>query len=371
MSTYPPTTCGIATFSAALTRALSAADVESRIVRLVEQPAPPTDSPEVVAHVEVGAPNGHEVASQHLRHVDAVILQHEYGIYGGTDGRQVLDLLDACPAPTILVAHTVLSDPTAGQRLVLSTACRLADAVVAMGTVAADRLQDVYDVDPCRISVIPHGVTPATHTVGTGGTSIHDLVAPDVPVLLTWGLLGPGKGIEWAIDATAMLHDLRPAPVYVVAGRTHPKVQQRYGETYYDSLEGRAESLGIADRVVFEHRYHETSTLQWLLHRAAVVVLPYDSTEQVTSGVLVDAMAAGKPVVATRFPHAAELLADDAGLLVDHRDANALADAIRRLLTNPKLLADTGEAARSVAERFHWSSVARCYLDLAAQLQSR
>ena len=152
--------------------------------------------------------------------------------------------------------------------------------------------------------VIPHGASlplatrprrPAAH-----------------PTMVTWGLLGPGKGIEHAIDALALLDDVRPQPCYVVAGQTHPKARGRTGDAYRELLMARAADRGVADRVEFEDRYLSPAALAAVIRQSDVVVLPYESREQVTSGVLVEAVAAGVPVVATAFPHAIELLRDGA-----------------------------------------------------------
>ncbi len=149
------------------------------------------------------------------------------------------------------------------------------------------------------------------------------------PRLLTWGLLGPGKGIEWAIDALDLLADLVPRPNYIVAGTTHPKVREHSGEAYREMLVARAAAADTGGSVIFDDTYRDLNSLTELIQSADLVILPYDSADQVTSGVLVDAVAAGRPVVSTAFPHAVELLASGAGIVVPQRDPEALAAAIR------------------------------------------
>jgi glycosyltransferase involved in cell wall biosynthesis len=181
------------------------------------------------------------------------------------------------------------------------------------------------------------------------------------PQLLTWGLLGPGKGIEHAIDALALLQDVRPRLRYTVAGVTHPKVHARHGDAYRDSLVRRTWETGVAGSVTFDDAYRDVPTLTGLVAAASLVVLPYDSQDQVTSGVLVDAIAAGRPVVATAFPHAIELLSSGAGLLVPHGDPVALAVAIRRNITEPGRLEAMATEASRLAPTLGWSAVARQY----------
>ncbi len=203
--------------------------------------------------------------------------------------------------------------------------------------------------------VIPHGAaTPlADHTGDVRQSSDHD-----APRLLTWGLLGPGKGIEWAIDAMADLDDLRPRPNYVVAGTTHPKVREQSGEAYREMLVERAARSTTGAHVIFDDTYRDLPSLTELIQSADLVVLPYDSADQVTSGVLVDAVAAGRPVVSTAFPHAVELLASGAGIVVPQRDPKALADAIRSVLTDPDRAASMAAEARRLAPDLSWAAVA-------------
>jgi len=285
------------------------------------------------------------------------VVQHEYGIYPGDAGAEILPLLRALKVPTIVVLHTVLSTPDALQRSVLERIVTAADAVVTMTDTARQRLIRGYRVDPAKISVIPHGA--ASHTSAPRDRN-------DRPHLLTWGLLGPGKGIEWALRALARLQDMDPMPRYTVAGRTHPKVLEQHGDAYRDSLTELAAELGVADVVTWADVYLDEASLSRLIRSADVVVLPYDSTEQVTSGVLIEAVGAGVPVVATEFPHAVELLADGPGLLVPHQDPDAMAAGIRHLLAAPEVAGRlTGLAG---GPTLRWPAVAARYHALAARL---
>jgi glycosyltransferase involved in cell wall biosynthesis len=291
-----------------------------------------------------------------LNRSDVAVIQHEYGIYGGVDGDEVVDIIEGLRVPSIVIAHTILKDPTPHQRSVLEAVAALADQVVVMSEAAAQRLCRDFDVDRRKVKTVPHGATiPTNATVMRGGR----------PTLLTWGLLGPGKGIERVIEAMGSLNDLPGRPRYLVAGRTHPKVLAADGEAYRDARTEQARRSGVADSVCFDAGYRSVSTLTALVQSAAVVVLPYDSTDQVTSGVLVDAIASGRPVVATAFPHAVELLNSGAGIVVGHDDPDALASALRRILTQPRLAGAMAAEARRLAPEMAWPVVAGAYLKLA------
>jgi glycosyltransferase involved in cell wall biosynthesis len=191
------------------------------------------------------------------------------------------------------------------------------------------------------------------------------------PTILTWGLLGPGKGIERVIDAMISLRNLPTKPRYLVAGRTHPKVLAHQGEAYREGLFARAGRLGVADSVSFDAVYRDSVALTELVQSAAVVVLPYDSREQVTSGVLVDSIATGRPVVATAFPHAVELLGNTgAGVVVDHDDPAALVEALRKMLTDPHVAGSMASRARGLAPTMAWPVVAQAYAALAQRLMA-
>ncbi len=359
LSTYPSTECGLATFTAALLAELRDRSSATRVgvVRVIDQPRRSTRD-EVVHHLVTGSPGGEAEAAAILNNFDVAVVQHEYGIYGGPDGNQVLAILERLTVPVIVILHTVLVAPTPHQREVLERVVAMADAVVTMTPTARRRLFEGYKVDRDRVALIPHGAPD-------NRSPERQAPAGSRPTILTWGLLGPGKGVEWAIDALVELRDLDPAPRYLV---THPKVVEREGETYRHSLMARADAAGVGHLVEFEGQYLDVKALNRVVAGADIVILPYDSLEQVTSGVLVEALAAGKPIIATGFPHAVELLGVGTGLVVPHRDAPAMAQALRRVLTEPGLAARMGAQAAALAPQLLWPAVAERYRKLAGEL---
>jgi glycosyltransferase involved in cell wall biosynthesis len=362
LTTYPPTACGLATFSAALARGLLDNGASVGIVRVSDAAEQPDDLL-VVAELHNGVPASVTSAATALNRFDIAIVQHEYGIYGGSDGDEVVDILRALTVPSIVVAHTVLERPSPHQRSVLEAVAEEANAIVVMSNAAQSRLRDHFDVDMSRVMMIPHGATLTTAITHEPACPM-----PDRPTMLTWGLLGPGKGIEWAIDALAQLRDLHPLPQFVVAGRTHPKVADESGEAYREMLIRRVSKAGLTQQVSFDPAYRDLPSLIRLIQSAKVVVLPYDSPDQATSGVLVDAIAAGRPVVATEFPHAVELLSTGAGLVVPRRDPDALAEALRRVLTEPGLVESMAAEAARLAPNLSWPVVAGRYDNVARGL---
>ena len=360
LSSFPPTACGLATFTAALATGLSAHNAQVGVVRVVDTDGQTSESEWVAGELVNGSRHSVATSSEVLNQFDVAVVQHEYGLYGGWDGDEVVEILGGLAIPSIVIAHTILASPTPHQRSVLNDVVALADRVVVMTEAARVRLCHVFEVDATKVITIAHGAAiPALRVVP-------DRVGR--PLMLTWGLIGPGKGIERAIEAMKTLHNLPMRPRYLIAGQTHPKVLATHGESYRQDRIEQVERHGISSSVAFDADYRDVASLTALIQSSKVVVLPYDSKDQVTSGVLVDAIAAGRPVVATAFPHAVELLSSGAGLVVDHDDPEAMARALQRVLTRPELAASMAAEASRLAPDLGWSVIAGEYVHVANRL---
>jgi len=350
VSTYPPTVCGLASYTASLLNAVAHSRRSRHGLGVVglSDDARRSAPDEIFVHRR-GNPTSLRTAAGVLNTYDTVSIQHEFGIFGGPDGAEVMELAARLTVPTAVTFHTVLDRPTLSQRRIIDSLTERADRVVVMSQTASERLTHRYGVPPNAIEVIAHGADARF-----AGPS---LVTGNRPLVLTWGLIGPGKGLESVIEAFAGLVDLDPRPRYLIAGATHPNVQAASGESYREGLASLVQSLDLEDLIEFDDRYIDRETLARLVRTADLVVLPYASAEQVTSGVLVEAIAAAKPVIATRFPHAVELLSGGAGVLVPHGDPGALTAALRRLLTDRALTARMGLQARLLADGWYWPTI--------------
>ena len=357
LGTYSPTACGLATFSEALGNGLTARGADVSVVRIADGDV--SSAPDVAGELINGSARSVAEASELLNQSDVAIIQHEYGIYGGPDGDEVVQIMAGLRVPSIVIVHTVLKQPTPHQLSVLESVMTLADRVIVMSEAARQRLSAGFAVDRHKVSVIPHGAAlPHANRVQRPGRA----------TILTWGLLGPGKGIERVIDAMASLKSLPNPPRYIIAGRTHPKVFAAQGDRYREALIAQAKRLGVEDSVYFDAVYRTPDELTELIQAATVVVLPYDSKDQVTSGVLVDSLASGRPIVATAFPHAVELLGGGAGTIVPHDDPWALVAALRQLLTDPHVGESMVAEARGLAPTIAWPVVANAYVSEAQRL---
>lgn len=362
LSTFPPTACGLATFAAALAQGLSDVGIDDiGIIRIADDDVRVLDD-RVVGQLRPYSLESRAKAIKALDSFDFVLIQHEYGIFGGEDGDEVLDILAQLSSPAIVTLHTVPPQPTPRQKMILEAIVELAALTVTMTHIARRRLLSVCDVKRERVVTIPHGAT-LPRVAAPAST-------PSSPMALTWGLLGPGKGIEWVIDALALVKDVTPPINYVIAGQTHPKILANEGEKYRNMLKERAEHLGVSSQVTFDPQYRSLPELLDLISEATCVVLPYDSTDQITSGVLVDAVVAGRPVVATAFPHAVELLSNGSGMIVPHKDPSAIAAALRSIATSPDLVDSMSLAAEELAPAHNWMAVAARYVSHASSLNA-
>lgn len=330
------------------------------VVALVDKAETVGFGPEVLAELVRGSPESLERAAATLETFDVVVIQHEFGIYGGADGSEILDLMRRLSPPVITVLHTVPRSPTPGQHAIVEELSAAAAVVVAQSAAAKSRLLEAHSIPARHVRVIPHGAPFNLSPPGGSGSRR--------PIILSWGLLDRGKGIEYGIEAISHLRNLDPSPRYVVRGQTHPHALAREGEAYRELLHAQVDALGIEDLVEFYDSYDDTASVLARVREADVVLLPYRSRDQVVSGVLVEALASGKPVVATRFPHAVELLRDGSGIVVPHNDSPAIAAALRTLVTDPSAAAHAAAAARRQAPTFFWKNVGRMYRDLAASV---
>jgi len=360
---FTPRRCGIATFTAdifaSLTTALPtiAIDVYA-MTPAVDQIA--FDAPVRATIVEAEPASYHE-AAQRIDESGAEIvwLQHEFGLFGGPAGELVLELVDRIAVPLIVTLHTVLPDPSPAQMHVMQRLVARASKLVVMSERASAILRRVYNADKTQIVLIPHGVPHRPFGRATQFKAKFGF--EDRDVLLTFGLLSPGKGIETAIAALPAIVAAHPRALYCIAGATHPNLLAREGEAYRDRLHALAVSLGVEAHIHWIDAFLETSELLDLIEAADIYVTPYPGANQSTSGTLAYAVALGKAVISTPFVHASELLADDHGILVPFNDSAAIADAANALLEDPKRLLELQKRAYARGRDMIWPVfAARC-----------
>jgi glycosyltransferase involved in cell wall biosynthesis len=374
VSTFPPRRCGIATYSRDLLQSVRGYGEPHRPGpgRLhrgeraveVEVISPDSDRWPSAAEVRLTLPSDrrsdYAVRADGVNQLgyDVVNLQHEYGIYAGLDGEWIVDFAARVDAPLVTTLHTVLAQPSSHQRTIVEELARHSAWLVVLSRAAADRLTR-YEIDPARVLVIPHGV-PDLPFVDPA------LAKPEFglsgrPTILSFGLLGPGKGYELAIRAMPKVIQDAPNACYVVLGATHPELRRRDGEAYRESLERLVTELALEEHVRFVDAYVDQPTLGRWLQASDVYVTPYPNPDQVVSGTLAYALGAGKALVSTPFAYARELLAAGRGALVPFDDPSALGVELCRFLTDPVERDRARRAAYQYGRSMLWSVVGESY----------
>lgn len=367
VSDYLPRRCGIATFTHDLCEAVALQGRKKHDVFTVAMNDIPEGYPypdRVRFEVRQSVQADYRLAAEFLNvnQVSAVCLQHEYGIYGGTCGSHILAMLKRLRRPLVTTLHTVLKDPTDEQLLVMREVTRLSNRVVVMSNLAHNILHDVYDVPMEKIAMIHHGI-------------------PDVPfidpsfykdqfgvegkkVIFTFGLLSPGKGLEYVVEALPAIVKKHPDVVYILLGATHPHVKRESGEEYRNGLTRRVKELGLVDNVIFQNRFVELEELCEFLGAADIYITPYLHEAQITSGTLAYALGAGKATISTPYWYAKEMLDDGRGRLVPFRDADAIAKEVIDLFDNETKRHAMRKQAYTFCRQMLWKKVAQNYLDL-------
>jgi glycosyltransferase involved in cell wall biosynthesis len=366
-----PRRCGIATFTSDLRQAVAAwrPGTDATIVAMTDRAQSYSYPPAVRMQIHDQNIDDYVRAAEGLNtaQLDAVSLQHEFGIFGGEAGAHVLTLLSRLNAPIVTTLHTVLPEPAPAQRRVLDEIVALSSKVVVMAEKGREILRSTYSVPGDKIEVIPHGIPDAPYADPVAAKT--RLGFSDKATILTFGLLSQNKGIEVMIDAMPAILQRNPDTLYVVLGATHPNLVRDQGETYRDSLIARARERGIEKHVLFLDRFVDKPTLLEFISMCDVYVTPYLNESQMTSGTLAYSFGMGRPVVSTPYWHARELLADGRGVLVPFNDAAAIGTAIADLLTDDVRRERMRKRAYASSRSMTWERTAASYATLFDSLR--
>jgi glycosyltransferase involved in cell wall biosynthesis len=364
----PPRLCGLATFTRDVYVAIHTAfpDLAIDLYAMNDPGSDHAYGPEVTCTIEQEDLGDYRRAARRINQsgAEVVLVQHEYGIFGGPAGSNLLRLLDRVDAPVVVTLHTVLEQPNADQRAVIEALARRASRLIVMAEKGREILARVHGIAWNKIAVVPHGVPDRPHIPADAMKTQFGFEGRRV--LLTFGLLSPNKGIETMIRAMPAIAAAHPETLYVVLGATHPHLVAREGEAYRERLMALADELGMADSVRFVDGFLAQEQLLDYLQAADVYVTPYLTETQITSGTLSYAVALGKPVVSTPYWHASELLSDGLGVLVPFGESRCFAEEIIGLLDDPERVAGMGDRAYAVGRTMLWSRLAEAYLGICS-----
>jgi glycosyltransferase involved in cell wall biosynthesis len=380
VSTYQPRHCGLAVFSGDLRAALLEADssLAVDIVSISRGDNSRPHPPEVVATIRQEVASDYCAAAEELgrANVDVVLIEHEYGIFGGNDGHFVLELANQLTVPMVVTLHTVLANPPAERARTMRALCQRAALIMVFTETARRMLGEQGLAEPERVRVVPHGA-PDELTQAAWADGVDEDIAssslqlPSLAgrtVLSTFGLISDSKGLELAIRALPSIVASHPEVLYLIAGQTHPEVIHKEGESYRLGLQQLVHDLDLCDHVWFIDRFLSIDELAMLLARTDLYLTPYRSRDQIVSGALTFAVAAGCPVVSTPYFYAEDLLSSGAGRLVPSADSSELAAAALDLLGSRAKMKAARAEARRVGADLTWSSVGKTTLELLSEV---
>lgn len=367
-----PRRCGIATFSASVSRGIgNILGREATSYVAMNDNESYDYPPKVTSQIEQDCLEDYWAAAKAINEsaVDVVSLQHEYGLYGGNDGRYIVEFLSRLNKPVVTTLHTVLEKPTPGQYESLVEVAAFSKAVIVMNRLAIRILTDVYDIPQYKVHLIPHGVSDVFYIDPVYYK--HKLKLTDRFVILTFGFLSRNKGVEVVLEALPPIVAKHPEALYIVLGSTHPVVKKHEGEEYRGSLEAMVAKYGLGDHVRFINEFVDDDTLDLYLGAADLVVCPYHSETQITSGVLSQSLGKGKAVISTPYLHAKEALAEGKGRLVNFKDPLGMTEAIRDLVENPEERLSLAGQAFIAGQQMRWDTVSRQYVEILENVVER
>jgi len=368
LSTYPPRECGLATFTQDLVQALDAYEGLLRTKVIPVSNGESYDDQRVMTVLAQKDREGYSRLAEELNSsdVDLLVIEHEYGIFGGYCGEYILDLVKSLQVPVITTLHTVLPNPSFIQRQILTELGAASAKIITMAQNTAKILQSVYGIEAAKIEVIPHGVPfrllePRDKLKKKNGYANTNLV-------VTFGLISPGKGLEYGIEAIAQVIKEHPNTLYMILGKTHPCVKNEQGENYREKLLALTRDLGLENHVRFIDKYLTKEEIIYYLWLCDIYLTPYLSKDQAVSGTLAYAVGCGRVVVSTPYLYAQEILGDGRGLLAEFRDAGSIAKCINYVLANPDKKRDMELKTAKLGQTMLWSAVASKYCDLFLRL---
>lgn len=361
LSTYPPRECGIATFTKSLVKIFEGLYVKNQVKILAISDSKTQYSPRVVFDIDQFDPKDYVEAARVINKssIEVVVIQHEYGIFGGDDGKYILKFMENVNKPVIVNFHSVLRDHSERRKRLTQRIIDLSSAIILMTNNSKKIMQETFDLEPSKIKIVPHGVPNVRFDEKKSSKEM--LGFKDRKVLMTFGLINRGKGIENAIEAMSEVVKNHPEALYLIVGATHPTILKREGESYRKELEKLVEKYNLRSNIQFVNRYLDYDELVEYLKAADIYLAPQLDFKQAVSGTLSYAIGCGCAVISSPTSHATGVLSQGRGIVVTPESEN-IAREITKLLDSPKTMESMAFKAYKYARDMVWPSAGLAYL---------
>lgn len=368
LSTYPPRECGIATFTEDLITSMDHIGIiKTRVIAISNSEHCPYDD-KVMAEIRQNDRNDYIAMSTKLNasDIDLLVIEHEYGIYGGDNGDYILDLVNNLEIPVVTTLHTILSEPSPKQRLIINELGKKSEKIITMTRSTKQMLQSIYGVELEKIEVIHHGVPQKL--IQSRENLKKKFGYENRQMISTFGLIGPGKGIEHGIEAIAkVISDSSTSDnsdvLYLILGQTHPALKGE-GTAYRNKLEELVNKLDMSRNIKFVNKYLSKDEIIQYLQLSDIYMTPYLAKDQAVSGTLAYAVGYGKAIVSTPYLYAKEMLSEGRGLLAEFSSPDSLADCIKQILQNPNKKAMMERNTAKLGRTMYWNEVALHYANV-------
>ncbi|MDI4643973.1 glycosyltransferase family 4 protein [Cohnella hashimotonis] len=365
LGTYLPRECGLATFTHDLAHELGMlGDFSPPRVIAVNNNAVYAYGKDVARSFEQENKSEYARIAYELNRsdIDLLVIQHEFGIYGGECGEYVLELAKRLTIPFIVIFHTVLTAPNPAQLRIVSLLGEWSDRSVTMAQSTVADLHHIYGIPADKIRMHHHGVPRLSAESRDTLKSRYGYAGRQI--VSTFGFLSPGKGIEYAIEAMSGVASRHPDALYVVWGKTHPVVKQEVGEVYRRQLADQVDRLGLNEHVRFVDKLLTQEEVVHSLVLSDIYMTPYLGREQAVSGTLAYGVGYGRVIVSTPYRYATEMLGDGRGLLADFRDAKSLETQLLDILDHPDKKLQMERKTAELGRRMMWDQIAKEYAAL-------
>lgn len=376
ISSYPPRECGIATFSIDIVKSIQKVFGDTLPIEVcaLQHRENEFNYPNEVRYtLDTSDVNAIRTFANQLNErndIGLVCLQHEFGLFGGTNGNYILTLLLTLNKPVMTIFHSVIPEPNPHIKKVVCAIANLSEKIVLLTKNSQKALAKYYHIPKSKTVIIPHGI----HVMAWEQKEVSKkkYYHSGKTILATFGLMSENKSIETVLYALPKVIAKHPRTNYLIIGKTHPEVLKTEGERYRNKLQSLVKELKLEAHVIFINEYLELDQLLEILSMTDIYVFTSKDPNQAVSGTLVYAMSCGCAIISNPIPHAKEILKNNKGVLLKKfSKTERFQKAILDLLENKQEMIAMAKKAFVSSFANSWENVAIQYGLLFGEIADR